>query len=98
MNIDDLVYVRGNDRVTSGLSLRNIGWALLSLRYAACWMPLTWLSYMTDVTLFGPNDPAWKRPLGKRHAVVRRHVECAPCLAARCAMRIMFHSAAASSR
>lgn len=40
----------------------------------------------TCVTLFGPNDPAWKRPLGKRHAVVRRHVECAPCLAARCAM------------
>ncbi len=38
----------------------------------------------TCVTLFGPNDPAWKRPLGKRHAVVRRHVECAPCLLPRC--------------
>ncbi len=38
----------------------------------------------TCVTLFGPNDPAWKRPLGKRHAVVRRHVECAPCLLAKC--------------
>lgn len=36
------------------------------------------------VTLFGPNDPAWKRPLGRRHAVVRRHVECAPCLLAKC--------------
>jgi ADP-heptose:LPS heptosyltransferase len=36
------------------------------------------------VTLFGPNDPAWKRPLGKRHATVRRHVECAPCLLAKC--------------
>lgn len=36
------------------------------------------------VTLFGPNDPQWKRPLGKRHAVARRHVECAPCLLARC--------------
>jgi ADP-heptose:LPS heptosyltransferase len=40
----------------------------------------------TCVTLFGPNDPAWKRPLGKRHAVVRRHVECAPCLLAKCPM------------
>jgi ADP-heptose:LPS heptosyltransferase len=39
---------------------------------------------VTCVTLFGPNDPAWKRPLGKRHAVVRRHVECAPCLLAKC--------------
>jgi ADP-heptose:LPS heptosyltransferase len=38
----------------------------------------------TCVTLFGPNDPQWKRPLGKRHAVVRRHVECAPCLMAKC--------------
>ena len=38
----------------------------------------------TCVTLFGPNDPAWKRPLGRRHAVVRRHVECAPCLLPRC--------------
>jgi ADP-heptose:LPS heptosyltransferase len=38
----------------------------------------------TCVVLFGPNDPAWKRPLGKRHAVVRRHVECAPCLLPKC--------------
>jgi len=38
----------------------------------------------TCVTLFGPNDPVWKRPLGKRHAIVRRHVECAPCLLAKC--------------
>lgn len=40
----------------------------------------------TCVTLFGPNDPAWKRPLGRRHAVVKRHVECAPCLLAKCPM------------
>ncbi|HEX7260275.1 MAG TPA: glycosyltransferase family 9 protein, partial [Luteolibacter sp.] len=38
----------------------------------------------TCVTLFGPNDPAWKRPLGRRHAVVKRHVECAPCLMRKC--------------
>ena len=38
----------------------------------------------TCVTLFGPNDPTWKRPLGRRHAVVKRHVECAPCLLAKC--------------
>jgi ADP-heptose:LPS heptosyltransferase len=39
----------------------------------------------TCITLFGPNDPAWKRPLGRRHSVVRRHVECAPCLQPKCA-------------
>jgi len=38
----------------------------------------------TCVVLFGPNDPAWKRPLGKQHAVVRHHVECSPCFAAKC--------------
>ncbi len=38
----------------------------------------------TCVVLFGPNDPAWKRPLGRRHAIVRRDVECAPCLLAKC--------------
>jgi len=38
----------------------------------------------TCITLFGPNDPQWKRPLGKRHAVVKRHVECAPCLLEKC--------------
>ena len=42
------------------------------------------LAGSTCVTLFGPGDPAWKRPLGRRHRVVRRHVECAPCLLAKC--------------
>lgn len=40
----------------------------------------------TCITLFGPNDAVWKRPLGKRHVVVKRHVECAPCLSAKCLM------------
>ncbi len=38
----------------------------------------------TCVTLFGPGDPAWKRPRGTRHTVVRHHVECAPCLLPKC--------------
>lgn len=38
----------------------------------------------TCVTLFGPDDPQWRRPLGRRHSVVRRNVECAPCLLAKC--------------
>lgn len=40
----------------------------------------------TCVVLFGPNEPAWKRPLGKRHSILRRHVECSPCFAAKCVM------------
>ena len=38
----------------------------------------------TCVVLFGPNDAAWRRPLGRRHEVVRHHVECAPCLMPKC--------------
>ena len=38
----------------------------------------------TCAVLFGPNDPAWKRPLGRRHTIIRRHVECAPCLLMKC--------------
>lgn len=38
------------------------------------------------LTLFGPNDPHWKRPLGKQNQVLRRKVECSPCLSAKCAM------------
>lgn len=40
----------------------------------------------TCVTLFGPNDAVWKRPLGKRHVTVKKHVECAPCLSSKCIM------------
>lgn len=38
----------------------------------------------TCVVLFGPNDPNWRRPLGKRHVQLHRHVECAPCLLPDC--------------
>ena len=38
----------------------------------------------TCVVLFGPNDASWRRPLGKHHEVVSEHVECAPCLMAKC--------------
>lgn len=40
----------------------------------------------TCLTLFGPNDTTWKRPLGTRHNIVKRHVECAPCLSPKCLM------------
>lgn len=39
---------------------------------------------VTCISLFGPGDPEWMRPLGRRNTVVRRHVECAPCLLGKC--------------
>lgn len=38
----------------------------------------------TCVTIFGPGDSFWTRPLGRRHRVVARKVECSPCLLAKC--------------
>ncbi len=36
------------------------------------------------VALFGPTDPARTAPLGAGHAVLSRHLECAPCFTPRC--------------
>ena len=52
INVDDGVYVTSNDHVQQGLTWRNAGWALSALD-AANWHPVTWLSHMLDVTLFG---------------------------------------------
>jgi ADP-heptose:LPS heptosyltransferase len=40
----------------------------------------------TCVVLFGPGEPEWMRPLGRRHVIVRRKVECSPCHAPKCRM------------
>jgi ADP-heptose:LPS heptosyltransferase len=40
----------------------------------------------TTVSLFGPNDPQWRRPLGVQHAYVHQKVECSPCLMAKCSL------------
>ena len=52
----------------------------------------------TCLVLFGPNDPHWKRPLGKRHTVLRHHVECAPCLMAKCPLDLRCQNELQSER
>lgn len=34
--------------------------------------------------IFGPNEPALKRPLGKQSSVLREHVACSPCYLKKC--------------
>ncbi len=36
------------------------------------------------VVIFGPNEPDWKRPLGKQSRVLREHVACSPCYLEKC--------------
>jgi protein O-mannosyl-transferase len=52
VRFDDYGYVVNNPMVARGLSLEGIGWALTS-SHASNWHPLTWISLMLDVSLFG---------------------------------------------
>jgi tetratricopeptide (TPR) repeat protein len=52
VDLDDPGYVYQNPNVTAGLTVRGVAWAF-STGHAANWHPLTWLSHMLDVELFG---------------------------------------------
>ena len=54
INYDDFQYVTDNRHVNTGLSIENIVWALKS-GYASNWHPVTWISHMVDIELFGLN-------------------------------------------
>jgi tetratricopeptide (TPR) repeat protein len=52
VRFDDPDYVTQNPQVTAGLTWDGIKWALTT-GHAANWHPLTWLSHMLDVQVFG---------------------------------------------
>jgi tetratricopeptide (TPR) repeat protein len=52
INYDDPLYVTENLRVQAGLTFDNVRWAFTTFE-ASNWHPLTWLSHMLDVELFG---------------------------------------------
>lgn len=54
IHYDDPLYVTENGYLYKGLSRDGILWAFTTL-YANFWHPLTWLSYLLDVALFGMN-------------------------------------------
>lgn len=49
---DDNLYVTGNPMVQGGLSWSGLAWSFTAMSVAN-WHPLTWLSHMLDVQLFG---------------------------------------------
>ncbi len=51
---DDGVYIYENPYIQYGLTLKSMKWAFTTT-YFANWHPLTWISYMTDITLYGMN-------------------------------------------
>ena len=54
VSFDDDQYVTANPAVLGGLSKGGLAWAF-STTHSTNWHPLTWLSHMTDVELFGLN-------------------------------------------
>jgi tetratricopeptide (TPR) repeat protein len=54
LNIDDPTYVTKNAFVKKGLTLDGLGWAFsLENKDKTYWHPLTWISHMLDVHLYG---------------------------------------------
>ena len=49
---DDAGYVTDNPHVQAGLTGESVRWAFTSMR-CGNWHPLTWISHMADVSLFG---------------------------------------------
>ena len=56
VNLDDDQYVTENPDVFTGLSLKNIGWAITSA-HSANWHPLTWISHQVDCQIYGLKNP-----------------------------------------
>jgi tetratricopeptide (TPR) repeat protein len=54
INFDDPLYVTNNPHVKGGITGKNILWAFTTTT-ASNWHPLTWLSHMADVEIFGLN-------------------------------------------
>ncbi len=54
LNYDDNDYVTANEHVLAGLSASSMRWATTA-NVASNWHPLTWISHLADVSLFGRN-------------------------------------------
>jgi len=57
VQLDDTGYVSENTHVMAGLTQPSVAWAMTT-GYLANWHPLTWLSLMLDVELFGVSPGA----------------------------------------
>ncbi len=58
VDLDDDAYVFQNEQVQRGVTLEGIAYAFQTFEMAN-WMPLTWLSYMVDVDLFGESPASF---------------------------------------
>ncbi len=55
INFDVKTYITANPMVLKGLTFESVKWAFVTLS-TGDWQPLTWLSWMLDITFFGLNS------------------------------------------
>jgi protein O-mannosyl-transferase len=55
INLDDPLYVIGNQSIRHGINPESIKWAFSSVEYASNWHPITWISHALDIQFFGMN-------------------------------------------
>jgi tetratricopeptide (TPR) repeat protein len=68
VTFDDPLYVSKNDHVLQGLTWSGIVWAFTHVQ-ASYWLPLTWISHMLDVQIFGRDAGAHLLVSAALHAV-----------------------------
>ena len=68
VNLDDTDYVTRNPHVLAGLTWADVRWALGSSYPSSNWHPLTWISHMADVQIYGRN------PAGHHFTSVLLHI------------------------
>jgi protein O-mannosyl-transferase len=68
LNLDDDMYVTANPQVNGGLTLRGIAYAFTTVE-GGSWMPLTWLSYLLDASLWGDHAAGYHTTNVLLHAV-----------------------------
>jgi len=68
VDFDDPLHVSQNEHVLRGITLSGIVWAFTHV-HANYWLPLTWISHMLDVQMFGRNAGAHLLVSAALHAV-----------------------------
>ncbi|QWR77932.1 tetratricopeptide repeat protein [Candidatus Magnetomonas plexicatena] len=54
VSYDDFKYISENPHIKDGLNLNSLSWSVTATR-GSHWHPITWISHMTDVQIFGLN-------------------------------------------
>jgi len=74
---DDPGYIYENPHIAQGITMESVKWAFSS-GYASNWHPITWISHMVDIEMFGlergPGESVLRGPGGHHLVSVLLHV------------------------